>query len=149
MEKSNGIHEIEVIYKRPAISEMKSITQSSDAEKIFREMIPEDRIDFKEFFLVALLSRCNRVLGVSNVSVGASNGTVVDVKEILQLAIKTNASSIIVCHNHPSGNLQASENDKRFTEKIKQACKLFEIVLLDHVIISSEGYYSFADNGMI
>jgi len=149
MEKSNGIHEIEVIYKRPAISEMKDISRSSEAEEIFRIMIPEGKIDFKEFFLIALLSRCNRLLGVSNVSTGTSAGTCVNVKEILQLALKTNASAIIVCHNHPSGNIQPSESDIKLTEKIKQACKLFEIVLLDHVIISSEGYYSFADEGMI
>lgn len=145
----NVIHEIQVIYKRPVIDGMESVNNSESISKIFRTVISEEQIDLKEFFCVALLSHANQVLGVSVISNGTATQTVVNVREILQLSLKTNANGIIVCHNHPSGNLKASESDIAITKKIKDASKLFDVVLLDHIILTSEGYYSFADNGLI
>jgi DNA repair protein RadC len=97
-----------------------------------------------------LLNRSNAVLGMMKVSKGGISGTVTDVRVILQAAIKANASGIIVCHNHPSGNIQPSETDSRLTQKIKEAGQVMDIQLLDHLIITTEGrYYSFADNGLL
>jgi DNA repair protein RadC len=84
------------------------------------------------------------------VSKGGISGTVTDVRIILQAAIKANASGIIVCHNHPSGNIQPSESDTRLTHKIREAGNIMDIVLLDHLIVATENtYYSFADNGLL
>lgn len=146
MGKLNEICEVDIIYKRPAITSMPKILGSGDIVNVFRELIPEGQIDLKEFFMVALLSRNNNVLGVSEINVGTTTHTFVNIKEILQLAIKTNSSAIIVCHNHPSGNLSVSDSDNMVTKKIKEACSVIEITLLDHIILTSEGYFSIADN---
>lgn len=146
MGKLNEIHEVEIVYKRPVISSMEAINCPYESAQLFRKLIPEGKIDFKEFFLVALLGRNNHVLGVAEISVGATNGTTVNVKEIFQLAIKTNSSAIILCHNHPSGNLTPSESDIKLTKKIKEACGFCDIALLDHIIISSESFESFIDD---
>jgi len=93
-----------------------------------------------------LLNRNNKVLGRTTLTKGSTIGTLVDVKLLLQYALKTNASSIIVAHNHPSGNLEPSEADKLITKKIVAGCKAIEIELLDHLIIAHEReYFSFAD----
>jgi DNA repair protein RadC len=85
-----------------------------------------------------------------DVSKGGISGTVTDVRVILQAAIKTNASGIIVCHNHPSGNLNPSESDSKLTQKIKEAGNIMDIQLLDHLILTTDdNYYSFADNGLL
>jgi len=81
-------------------------------------------------------------------SKGGITGTIADVRLILSVALKTLASGLILAHNHPSGNLKPSEADKQITSKIRQAAKLLDIELLDHIIISSEGYYSFTDDGI-
>ncbi|HAQ02376.1 hypothetical protein A2467_02275 [Candidatus Nomurabacteria bacterium RIFOXYC2_FULL_36_8] len=145
MGKLIEIHEVEIVYKRPVLSLMKAVKCAEDIVELFRGLIPEDKIDFKEFFLVALLSRSNHVFGVSIISIGATDGACVNIKEIFQLAIKTNSSSIILCHNHPSGNLTPSASDIKLTKKIKEVCGFCDIALLDHVIISSEGHNSFID----
>jgi DNA repair protein RadC len=96
------------------------------------------------------MNRSNSVLGIMAVSKGGLSGTVTDVRLIFQGAIKANASGIIVCHNHPSGNLKPSESDTKITRKIKEAGNLMDIQLLDHLILTMDGsYYSFADNGLL
>tara|TARA_R110002072_G_scaffold229299_1_gene386545 strand:- start:18304 stop:18597 length:294 start_codon:yes stop_codon:yes gene_type:complete len=94
-----------------------------------------------------LLSRATRVLGIVTISSGGNAGTVVDVKLVYAAAIKSNSSSVILAHNHPSRNLTPSEQDKRLTQWIKQAGLILDIPVLDHVIMIAEGYYSFADEG--
>ncbi len=96
-----------------------------------------------------LLNRYNRILGIFEASSGGVAGTVVDPKIIFVAALKANACSIINSHNHPSGNLQPSGADQDITQKIKLAGQFLDIKLFDHIIISSEGYYSFADEGLI
>ena len=109
-----------------------------------------DSIEHIEEFKLLLMNRSNSVLGIMAVSKGGLSGTVTDVRLIFQGAIKANASGIIVCHNHPSGNLNPSESDTRITRKIKEAGNLMDIQLLDHLILTMDGsYYSFADNGLI
>ena len=145
MGKLNEVFEIDVIYKRPSITNMSAVKSCTDVVKIFRKLISEEKIDFKEFFLVALLSQNNYILGVSKISTGTTSKTIVNTKEILQLAIKTNASSVILCHNHPSGSLEPSSNDIELTKRIKDACELCDIALLDHVILTTEGHSSFIE----
>ncbi|HKK67994.1 MAG TPA: JAB domain-containing protein, partial [Bacteroidales bacterium] len=103
----------------------------------------------REYFYVMLLNRGNRVLGFYQISVGGISGTVVDVKLILQAAIKTNASGILLGHNHPSGTLEASDADLKITRKVKSACSFMDISVLDHIIITADTYLSMADEGLI
>ena len=138
--------EIEVCYKRPLFQKMMHIKRSEDADKILRDYIDLERIDLKEFFWVILLSHANRVVGISEIGSGTPKGVVTNLQEIFQLVLKTNASAFIVAHNHPSGNLQPSTNDRNITKKIKKLAKLIDVDLLDHLIMTSEGYFSFSDN---
>lgn len=120
------------------------ITSSKD---VF-EMMQPTLIDLphEEFWLL-LLNRSNAVIKKELISRGGVAGTVVDTKIIFKAAIENYASSIIICHNHPSGNLSPSEADKRITKNIKEAGRLMEIALLDHLIITDGAFYSFADEG--
>ncbi|MBI1223209.1 MAG: DNA repair protein [Bacteroidetes bacterium] len=141
--------EVSIVYRRP-LSKIPGIVKSSnDAYRIFKNIFESERIDYKEFFFVLLMSNSNRCLCYSRIGEGNTSGTVVNIKEILQLVLKTNACGVILAHNHPSGNLTASEADIRITRKIRDSCESLEIVLLDHIIISSESYFSFMDEGLI
>jgi len=104
-------------------------------------------IEYKERFAILLLNRGNKILGISWISMGGVSGTVVDAKLIFQTALKANASSIILMHNHPSGQLEISDADKRITRKLRDGAELLDISVLDHVILTSEGYHSMADEG--
>jgi len=96
------------------------------------------------------LNRANKVIGCNVVSIGGLSQILVDVKKIFQVALVANASSIILSHNHPSGNTQPSEEDIRLTEKIKQGAKLLDLNIIDHIILCAENkYYSFADEGKL
>jgi len=144
----SNIAEIEIRYStkvRP--SDRAKIEGSKDAADILQQIFPG--IEHREYFYVLLLNRGNQVLGYYEVSKGGISGTVVDVRLILQAAIKTSTSSIILAHNHPSGNLQVSDADKTVTTKIKNACTLLDIQVLDHIILGIGNYFSMADDGMI
>ena len=98
---------------------------------------------------MVLLNRNNRVLGVAPISSGGVSGTVVNPKIIFSIALKANASQIIVAHNHPSGNLKASNSDISITKRLKEGGRLLEIDVYDHLIITNYGYLSFADDGLM
>ncbi|QSB27681.1 RadC family protein [Flavobacterium sp. CLA17] len=106
-------------------------------------------IEFQEECKVILLNRVNCVLGIYNLSKGGSSGTVVDVRIVLGIALKCNASGIILVHNHPSGNLNPSEADRKITRRLKDSCDLLEITLLDHVVISKTNFFSFTQEGLL
>ena len=143
------ISEIEVSYSpRVTPSERISIFSSSEAEQLFRRIWGQP-IELKECFYALFLNRANKVLGYLLVSIGGVSGTVADPKVIFQTALKANASSVILAHNHPSGNGKPSEADLQLTQKLKDAGHLLEITVLDHLIILPEGYTSFADDGLI
>lgn len=126
--------------------EKPKITSSKDAF----DLLKGDLMDLpKEEFWVLLMNRANRVIKKKRVSEGGVSGTVADPKIIFKLALEELASGIIVAHNHPSGNLQASQSDIDLTKKLKEAGKFLEIQLLDHIIIANQKYLSFADEGMI
>lgn len=138
------IAEVQVSYA-PHIKTETVITGSSTAYNLLKE-VWNDYITYKESFYVLLLNRANKVLGYNLLSLGGTSGTIVDVKAVLQLAIKCNAFGIIVAHNHPSGNTKPSIQDKQITNKLKNACNLIDIKLLDHLIVTEESFYSFSDN---
>jgi DNA repair protein RadC len=135
--------------RRRRFSEEPEILQikcSGDVADIFRPIMAD--LPHEEFWIL-FLNRSNRVINRIKLSQGGISGTVTDVRMIMKKAVETLASGIIVCHNHPSGNLNPSESDTKITRKIKEAGELLDIQLLDHLIISGKDYYSFADNGMI
>jgi DNA repair protein RadC len=103
----------------------------------------------QEVFVVVYLNRANYIMHVETISEGGITGTVVDPRIVMKKALQHDAVSLILCHNHPSGNLQPSQADQSLTQKIKQAALHFDIQLLDHIIVSEEGYYSFADEGAL
>ncbi len=102
-----------------------------------------------EIFAIVLLNRANAVIHFEVISKGGITGTVADPRIIMKKAIEHEATGMIVCHNHPSGNLQPSRADESITQRIAEAANLLDIKLLDHLIVSDEGYYSFADEGKL
>ncbi|WP_430819546.1 RadC family protein [Carboxylicivirga caseinilyticus] len=120
------------------------ITQSKDVVDIFQPILGD--LPHEEFWIL-LLNRSNRVITRYKISQGGVAGTVIDIKIILKSAIDHLASSIILCHNHPSGNIQPSDMDRQITKKMKEAGKIMDIPVLDHLIITESAYYSFADEG--
>ena len=145
------ISEVKLIYRtKVKASDRPQVKTSRAVFMIFMEHWDLDSIEHVEEFKLMLLTRSNKVLGIASISKGGINGTVTDVRIILQYAIKANASGIIICHNHPSGNMQPSESDQALTRKIKEAASLMDVQLLDHLIIIPEGrYYSMADEGTL
>lgn len=126
------------------------ITNSKATMEILKSIFDHETIEHVEYFYCLLLNRHNKVLGVHLVSMGGITGTVVDIRVIFQAAILANACSIVLSHNHPSGNTAPSTQDIDITRKIKEAGKYMDITVLDHIIISAEGnYYSFADEGIM
>jgi DNA repair protein RadC len=136
--------ELEIYFKRPLFSKMVSITQPEDAVSTLRHFINPKILDLKEVFWLITLTNSNRLIGVSEITSGTTKGVQVSPKLIFQIALKANAAAIIVAHNHPSGKLKISESDKRETNKLKLLADKMEITLLDHLIITSESFLSFA-----
>ncbi len=135
--------------RRRKLSEVEYIPQirsSKDVSDIFQPLLSDL---LHEEFWILFLNRSNKVINKMKLSQGGVSGTVTDVRMVMKKAIECLASGIIVCHNHPSGNLNPSESDSKITQKIKEAGNLMDIQLLDHLIISDKDYYSFADNGML
>jgi DNA repair protein RadC len=122
------------------------ITKSEDAYDLVIEYWNQDNIELLEEVKLILLNRANRVLGIHKLSKGGVSQSIVDIKLILSIALKCNATSIILVHNHPSGNLKYSKSDKNITSKLKDACKIVDLVLFDHLIVTKKSYYSFADD---
>ncbi len=146
---NSTVDEVSIIYHnsvRP--SERQRVSNSQSAHEILRN-IWNDQFELYESFYVLFLNRANRVLGYRCISQGGVSGTLVDPKAIFQAALLSNASAIILSHNHPSGNLTPSEADTRITNKIKSAGEFLEIQVIDHLILGEDRFYSFADDGRI
>lgn len=144
------VAEVELVYKtKVKASERPKVTSSKDIYNILKQVWDENKIDMLEEFKVIFLNRANRVTGVYDASSGGITGTVADPRLILAAAIKSLSVSIVLSHNHPSGNLKPSRADEELTIKIKEAASYHDIKVLDHIIITSEAYYSFADEGLI
>ena len=123
------------------------ITTSKTAYEVFAAGWPS--YEHREYFYIILMNRANKVLGVSQISVGGISGTVVDPKLVFQAALKANASSIILGHNHPSGELIPSDADNALTRKLADVGTLLDLPVLDHLIMNSETYYSYKDEGKL
>ena len=144
------VSEVELIYKsKIKTSERFTISSSRDCIQLFRQFWDENKIELQEEFKVMLLNNALKVLGICTVSSGGLTATVADPKLIFSIAIKSMAKSIIVAHNHPSGNLNPSDTDRIFTEKLKNGAELLDINLLDSIIITKDEYFSFADSGIL
>ncbi len=143
-----SVSEIKISYNpKFRYKDLKKINSSRSAFDILVNNWED--LEYVESFAVLLLNRANKVLGMTVIGKGGLSGVVADPKLIFQAALKANASGIILAHNHPSGNLLASEADKALTKKVVDAGKFLDISVLDHVIITATDYYSFADDGML
>ena len=152
LEQLNNVSEIDIVYKKKVtckVSERPLIGSSSDAYQVCLHYWNPDKIELLEEFKVLFLNRANRVLQIFPVSQGGMTGTVADPRLILAGAIKIASCAMILVHNHPSGNLKPARADEDLTFKIREAAKYFDLKVLDHLIITSEGYYSFADEGFL
>lgn len=129
-------------------SERLKISTSETAYNLLKPFY-EEYMDFKESSYIVMLNRNNKVLGVTKISEGGVSGTVVDLKLIFQAALLGGAAGIILSHNHPSGNLKPSSADISLTKNAVEVGNLIDMPVLDHIILTSEGYYSLADNGNI
>ena len=149
MNQNTTTYFLELHFKRPLISQMKKLTTGEDVNRYIRENIDSGLINHKEFFQIILLTRSNRVLGLKEISSGKTHSTTICFKEIAQTAILANACACILVHNHPSGNLKPSDSDEVITKQAKSVLDLIDITLLDHIIITEEGYYSFVQDNLI
>ena len=139
---------LELGRRRQATSSLEKsvIGSSNDIAAYLRSALKDYR---REVFAVIFLNRANKINHFEIVSAGGITGTVADPRIILKKALEENAVSIILCHNHPSGSLRPSRADEELTTKIKEAAKYFDIKVIDHIIVSEDGYYSFADEGIL
>ena len=130
-------------------SERPLVQSSRACYELLKLTWDENKIEFVEQFKVVLLNRAQRVLGIYELSTGGVTGTVADPKLVFIAALKANACNIILTHNHPSGNLKPSRADEELTKKIATAGMYLDIKVSDHIIVTNEGYYSFADEGLL
>jgi DNA repair protein RadC len=144
----DSIAEVQISYSShvKAKDRMK-VTGSKDAADAFRIFWPA--YEHIEFSYLLMLNRQNQILGYHQLSKGGMTGAVVDVRVIFQVALKSSCTSIILAHNHPSGNLDVSDADRKITNQIKQAGVILDIPLLDHLIMTTDSYLSMADEGLL
>jgi len=147
--KSEQLAEVQLAYK-PTLkaSERAKITCSTDIYHYIKAVYG-DNIEHVEYFYALFLNRANHVLGWNLVSKGGVAGTVADPKVVFQGALLANASSVVLAHNHPSGNTKPSTADIQLTKKMKEVGQVLDMPVLDHIIVTDESYYSFADEGAL
>ncbi|MEO6328318.1 MAG: DNA repair protein RadC [Ginsengibacter sp.] len=133
--------------RQASLSLLKSVIKSSnDIAEYLRITLKDNQ---SEVFAVVFLNKANKINNFEIISKGGITGTVADPRVILKKALESDATSLVLCHNHPSGNLKPSKADEELTFKIKEAAKYFDIRIMDHIIVSEDGYYSFSDEGML
>jgi DNA repair protein RadC len=155
--KFNGIGEAKAISiiaalelgRRRKIVDAPQRIKISNSKSVFDAVGPQISDLLHEEFWVLYLDRSNHIIRKTNISKGGVSGTVVDARIIFKQAIENLASAIVLCHNHPSGNLKPSEEDIRITKKLKEAGKLVDIAIIDHIIIAGNNFFSFADEGLL
>ena len=141
------LNEIEITYN-PTKLEVQKILKSSDAVKVFKQLW-NNEMQYRECAYMLLLNRANEALAIRQISSGILSGTMMPIGQTFGIALKANASGIIVAHNHPSGNLKASNQDISIAKRMVEAGKLLEVECLDFIIVTSEGYTSFRDEGLV
>lgn len=144
--KPRYFNEVELSYISPKLDKHPQIRNAKGAVKVIRDFYNVNQIDLKEFYWLILLSHSNHVLGVAEIGVGNSKKVLANPKEVFQLALKINASGIIIAHNHPTSANKpiASKEDIDHTEQMKTISNLLDIELVDSLILSKDSYYSFA-----
>lgn len=142
--KSN-LPEIQLKYKTGEIKRFK-VTTSQDAYYAIKKLFDQDSLELREEFIAVFFNRHNNSIGWFKVSQGGLAGTVVDPKLVFSVALKAGAHSIILAHNHPSGECFPSEQDRRMTKKMQDGGKLLDIAILDHLIVCEKAYFSFSDD---
>jgi DNA repair protein RadC len=146
----SNVSEIEISYTPTQLSfNRQTIKCSNDFYEVFKQLFDAKLLNVREECFAIFLNRSNRIAGWYKVSSGGITGTVVDIRLTLSIALKSLSSGLLIAHNHPSGNLMPSSIDKGLTVKLKEAANLMDIKLIDHLIITNEGYYSFADEGEV
>ena len=155
-ELGNIVSEVTIQYvNKVKHKDMVSVTSSKSIYDILKSIFDPNTIQLKEYFYAIYLNRSNKILAVKKISEGGIAGTVVDLKELittqflLKESCRLNSTALIVAHNHPSGNPKPSQQDISMTKNIKQGLGLFNISLLDHIIVTADGYCSFSDEGLI
>lgn len=147
-----AVAEITVAYiNKQKHTERPVINTSAEAHRYLLNGFDPDTIAYQEAFVVIYLNRANQVLGMYRVATGGQTGVVADPRMILATALKIAALSVIVGHNHPSGNMKPSRHDEELTHKLREGGKFLDVKLLDHLIVSpcGERYFSFADEGLL
>lgn len=146
----NNVAEVELVYRNKVKASLRPVVKSSkDAYRLLLESWDKNKLEFIEQFRLLLLNRSGKVLGLLDVSTGGICGTVADPRVVFAAALKANAAAVILSHNHPSGNTKPSREDEKLTDKMKEAGKLLDITVHDHIIVAAEEYYSFADEGLL
>lgn len=150
MEEKLKVCEVKLTYKsKIKASEREHVQSSEKAYKLLLSVFDTETIQYRESLKMLLLNSASKVLGICSISEGGISETSADLHLIMQAAILGNASGIILAHNHPSGNLKPSLADDQLTQRVKEVSKLLDIHLHDHLIITDESYYSYADEGHI
>lgn len=145
----NKVAEVELVYKSiPATKNQSRVTSSKDAYEVFIDTWDMNKLELQEQFRVIFLNRNNDCLGVSTISTGGISDCLADPKLVFAAALKARASAIILSHNHPSGNNSFSEPDKTMTERFIQIGKFLDLPVLDHILITKDGYTSYSDLGL-
>ncbi|WP_075350501.1 JAB domain-containing protein [Algoriphagus marinus] len=147
----NFLYELKLSYTRTGdYKKYDPLRSSKDVFQVLSQIFDTDLMEAREEFVILYLNRANVVIGYYKAFQGGVSSVVADTKLILSMGLKSLASGIILAHNHPSGRIQPSDQDIRFTQKVKEACKHVDIELLDHLIVTADnGFYSFADNGRV
>lgn len=145
----NVIREIKLISEKSAPTYQTSLIQNSDDANRFIRQFFESDVTLYESVFILLLDNSNRTIGFAKISQGGVTCSVIDNKIIAKYAIDSLASAIILAHNHPSGNLNPSDNDRVVTDKLFQALELIDVKLIEHLIITEDSYWSFADHGLL
>ncbi len=142
------LREVTAVYKTVDDINNVKISQSRDVNDYIRKVYPVP-IDIREAMVILFLNNSNRTLGYSIASIGGLTGTLVDVRLVLRDALLTQSTGLILIHNHPSGTLKPSQSDINITNKVKKAAELMDIKVLDHLILTEDDYFSFADDGIL
>ena len=148
MSKTYYIPEIELVYKT-GLAEKKKITDVQSAVNILRELFNKDTLLLTEEFILLILNRANKTIAWVKIAQGGLDFVVPDLRMIYIYTLKAAGTGIIVAHNHPSGNINPSEADKKMAEKLKKGCEILDIILLDSIILTDESYCSFKEEGII
>lgn len=151
MEGMYKVCDVKLTYNTKVKSSERAVVRDSNStySLLMDHIYDSETIQYREYMKLILLNRAHKVLGIVHISEGGLDSTSADIRIIMQAAILGNASAMILSHNHPSGNRQPSNQDDVLTDKVNKAAKLFNIQLLDHIIVTDSGYYSYSDEGRL